>query len=65
MISELERERRRAAWDIDARVAAESDCEECGHHGLTYRAEYRDGFGGRKVYVAVARCPSCHSETEF
>jgi len=45
---------------IDQRVCREADCDNCGHHGLRYRAYHRQGS-----YLAFAICPACFHCAEF
>lgn len=45
---------------IDAEVAADSDCDHCGHRGLEFR-----GFGERGAWRGFAICPACQHAMEF
>ena len=49
-----------AAAEIDARVASEQICENCGHKGLDYRPFTKPGS-----YRAFAVCPECDEAEEF
>lgn len=50
----------REAEQIDASVCAESDCDECGHHGMRYQPYTQNGS-----YRAFAVCPRCKHSVEF
>lgn len=47
---------------IDARVCAESKCENCGHQGMEYHPFVRDD---PHSYRAFAVCPECGEAFEF
>ena len=49
-----------AAAAIDAQVASEQSCQECGHKGLGYRP-----FTSHDSYRAFAVCPGCDEAEEF
>lgn len=45
---------------VDAEVAAEADCEVCGHHGLSFR-----GYGRPGAWRGFAICGQCGHCEEF
>jgi len=49
---------------IDAAVATESACDECGKHELRYIGLQMNN-GERMVYRAISHCNNCGYEYEF